>query len=307
MDRHDRAWAAGFFDGEGWANAVGHAGRKTRQPHAQINQSDDNGVPEVLLRFHRVVACGRIGGPVPEEGRQDRYYWVASSRRDVEAVAAALWPWLGAVKRAEFTAAIGRAPTHEDDPISRTEMLAWAGGLYDGEGSACVFAHRSHVGHMSPEVSITQSGLTKPEVLVRFREVVGCGRLYGPYPQDDGNLPVSRWKAAALGDVDHVLYLLRPWIGRVKREQANRVSRALIEQGRLVGGNPAFGVPGARYCLRGHDKWNARIRPFKGRGKNRQDPNQHLRQCLACVRLGARARRQSGENKDRRLHRRRSR
>ena len=39
------------------------------------------------------------------------------------------------------------------------------------------------------------------------------------------------------------------------------------------------------------DKWNARIRPFKGRGRNEEDPLNHLRQCLACVREDAQARR----------------
>ena len=59
----------------------------------------------------------------------------------------------------------------------------------------------------------------------------------------------------------------------------------------LPRGNPAFGVAGARYCLRGHDKWNARLRPFKGRGRNEEDPHNDLRQCLWCVREDARARR----------------
>jgi hypothetical protein len=55
MDRHELAWAAGFFDGEGWANAVAQTGRRTRQPHAQINQSDDYDVPAVLERFLSAV------------------------------------------------------------------------------------------------------------------------------------------------------------------------------------------------------------------------------------------------------------
>jgi hypothetical protein len=59
--------------------------------------------------------------------------------------------------------------------------------------------------------------------------------------------------------------------------------------------------------LRGHDKWNARVRPFKGRGKSDEDPNMHLRQCLECVRDDARSRRKSREQEDRRHTRRRSR
>src|SRR6266508_3156220 len=100
MDRHELAWAAGFFDGEGWAN------RARRGVQSRINQSDNDGVPHVLVRFRRVVGCGRIHGPVREDGHQDLYYWDATSRGDVQAVAKAIWPWLGDVKRAEFETAL---------------------------------------------------------------------------------------------------------------------------------------------------------------------------------------------------------
>ena len=80
-------------------------------------------------------------------------------------------------------------------------------------------------------------------------------------------------------------------LGEVKRQQARRVMQLIHSQPDLPRGNPAFGVAGARYCLRGHDKWNARLRPFKGRGRNEEDPHNDLRQCLWCVREDARARR----------------
>jgi hypothetical protein len=100
------------------------------------------------------------------------------------------------------------------------------------------------------------------------------------------------------------LHLLWPFIGAVKRSQARRVMQVIHSQPDLPRGNPAFGVAGSRYCLRGHDKWNARVRPFKGRGKNDKDPNLHLRQCLECVRIDARARRKSGKrNRQRKRHR----
>jgi hypothetical protein len=104
MDRHELAWAAGFFDGEGWANRSG------RGVQSRINQSDNTGVPEVLVRFQLVLGFGRIGGPVREEGRKDLYFWQVSSRGDVAALASAIWPWLGEVKRSEFEVALGRAP-----------------------------------------------------------------------------------------------------------------------------------------------------------------------------------------------------
>jgi len=282
MDQHELAWAAGFFDGEGWA-----AKNRTRGVQSRVNQSDDAGVPAVLLRFHRIIGCGRIHGPVLEEGRRDLYYWDVSSRGDVEAVANAIWPWLGEVKRAEFALALSSAPSSEQRAASETEMLAWAGGLYDGEGSASVSPHRSHVGHFSPEVAVTQSGTTRPQVLERLRDIVGCGRIYGPYTQEGATLPVFRWKAAALGDVEHSLYRLAPWIGSVKRQQARKVLRVLVDQGQLLRGNPAWGNR-KTHCVNGHEYAMARIRPYVPRrgGKQRRDSQQ----CLVCVRDAARER-----------------
>lgn len=279
MDRHELAWAAGFFDGEGWANRAG------RGVQSRINQSDDDCVPDVLLRFQTAVGRGRIHGPVREEGRKDLYYWDVSSRGDVDAVATGIWPWLGNVKRGEFMAAIGSIA--EAQTLPRTELLAWAGGLYDGEGSASLSPHRTHQGHFSPEVAVTQLGASSPQVLEKFREIVGCGRIYGPYAQEGATLPVFRWKVAAHHDVEHSLYVLAPWTGRVKREQARRVARVLVEQGRLVRGNLAWGNR-KTHCIRGHEYATARIRPYVARrgGTQRRDSEQ----CLACVREDARER-----------------
>jgi hypothetical protein len=272
---------SGILRGEGWANRSG------RGVQSRINQSDDDGAPAVLLRFQRIVGCGWIHGPVREEGRRDLYYWSVSSRGDVEAVAIAIWPWLGEVKRSEFEVALGRAPVSARQAPSETELLAWAGGLYDGEGSASLSPHRTHRGHFSPEVAVTQSGTTCPEVLERLRDVLGCGRIYGPYTQEGATLPVFRWKAAARSDVERSSYLLAPWIGPLKRNQARRVLRVLVEQGRLPRGNLAWGNR-KTHCIRVHEYATARIRPYVSRrgGTQRRDSQQ----CLVCVRDDARDR-----------------
>jgi hypothetical protein len=302
MDRHELAWAAGFFDGEGWANAVAQTGRRARQPHAQINQSDDKGVPEVLERFRRVVGVGRIGGPERKPNRLDRYWWIASSRPDVNRVAELLDPWLGDVKRAAFASALAAEllPGPRADPTD-PEMMAWAGGLYDGEGSASLTPHRTHEGHLSPEVSVTQSGMDVPEVLVRLRTVLRRGHIDGPYSQEGATLPVFRWKTGALDDVDHVIYLLSPWIGAVKREQMHRVSRVLAEQGRLPRGNPAWGNR-KTYCVNGHEYATARLRSYVSRG--RSSPPRENHSCLVCLRDYARQqRRQKRERRSNSDHR----
>jgi len=129
LGTHDLAWAAGFFDGEGWAN------RKERGVQSRINQADPDGVPDVLRKFRRIVGVGRIKGPLIMEGKQPLYYWEATSRPDIARVAELIGPWLCPVKRAEFKRTLGAALPPVVWPGSMSEELAWAGGFFDGEGS----------------------------------------------------------------------------------------------------------------------------------------------------------------------------
>ena len=231
MDRYELAWAAGFFDGEGWASAVAAEGRRTRQPHARINQADPDGVPEVLLRFRRAVGgLGRIGGPYIEEGREPLYWWQISSRGDVELLHHFLLPWLGQVKLREFSVALDRASASSRRVTLVDEWRAWAAGLYDGDGSVYLLDHRTHENYRIAEMCVTQCGLdaTAPEVLRRFTQIVAVGNLNGPYPREEPYSPVWRFKSAAWSDIAMVLDTIWPWLGQVKRAQASDV-RGVIE------------------------------------------------------------------------------
>jgi hypothetical protein len=308
MDRHELAWAAGFFDGEGWANAVAQTGRRTRQPHAQINQAGTDGMPTVLVKFQRCVGVGRLRGPLIKEGKQDLYSWEATSRPDVARVADLIGPWLCASKRAEFEQALGKPLAPAIWPGSATEERAWAGGFFDGEGSTYLEKHRTHADHFVPRLYVPQSSEigVAPE-LVRLKSALAdIGTISGIRRGKGDRKPYRRWRVCTVAAIQLGLHLLWPFIGEVKRTQARQVMHVVHSQPDLPRGNPAFGVAGARYCLNGHDKWNARVRPFKGRGKNQEDPNLHLRQCLVCVRISARVRTARRGKTDRRHKRRRS-
>ncbi len=285
MDNHDLAWAAGFFDGEGWA-AYQHRGTRAR-----INQAGLDGVPEVLLKFLRIVGVGRIDGPLLKEGKQALYYWEATSRPDVARVAELIGPWLCPVKRAAFEGALGAQLPAAIWPGSMSEELAWAGGFFDGEGSTYLEKHRTHSGFFVPRLYVPQSAeIGTAAELLRLRAAMrGLGTISGlRRNKNKDTKPYRRWRVFTPDDVQLGLHLLWPFIGDVKRMQAQQVMQIIHAQPELPRGNPAFGIPGARYCVRGHDKWNARVRPYRARGKDRG--SQERRQCLTCVREDARAR-----------------
>ena len=287
MESHDFAWAAGFFDGEGWANRSG------RGVQSRINQAGPDGIPEVLIKFQRIVGVGRIQGPIIIEGKQPLYWWIATSGPDLTQVVERIAPWLCPVKRAEFERTLRGPLPAPVWPGSMSEELAWAGGFFDGEGSTYLEKHRTHAGYFYPVLYVPQCAQTgvAPE-LVRLRSAVGgIGSISGVRQDGPEWTPYRRWRVVTPLKVQAALHLLWPFIGDVKRAQAQRVMQTIHGQPALPRGNPAFGMAGARYCLRGHDKWNARLRPFKGRGKNEEDPLNHLRQCLTCVREDARAKR----------------
>jgi hypothetical protein len=287
LESHDFAWAAGFFDGEGWANWSG------RGVQSRINQAGLDGIPEVLIKFQRIVEVGRIKGPVLVEGREPLYFWEATSRPDLVQVVERIGPWLCPVKRAAFERTLGRALPAQIWPGSMSEELAWAGGFFDGEGSTYLEKHRTHPGYFYPVIYVPQSAdIGVAAELLRLRGAMGgLGNISGVRQDGPDRKPYRRWRVVTPLKVQAVLHLLWPFIGNIKRRQAQHVMETIHTQPDLPRGNPAFGVAGARFCLRGHDKWNARIRPFKGRGKNQEDPLNHLRQCLICVREDAQVRR----------------
>lgn len=283
MREHELAWAAGFFDGDGWAASLRNGTRSGRRPMARINQAGTQGVPEVLLRFRDAVGAGRVGGPRREAGRQDLYWWTASSRRDVTRVGALIGPWLSDDKRSQFVAAVGLF--FEQEAISSN---AWAAGFFDAEGSTSLSDHRSHAGYKYVEASITQvSDLSAPQELVRFSRVAGLGDVYGPYAQVGTTKLVYRWRLQRLDEVRRVLHLLLPWLGDAKRAQALAAIATMDGQPSLPRGRAEWGSH-KTHCIHGHEYATARIRPYASRGKD--VPPRASKQCLVCSREQARAR-----------------
>lgn len=107
------AWAAGFFDGEGTVSISARKGGRPayRSISMEIPQSSANGTPEALDRFRSIVGRGSVTGPHEPRSPWSKlpsYRWEAGGHFNVEAVAAQIWPWLGAERRNRIDWALGR-------------------------------------------------------------------------------------------------------------------------------------------------------------------------------------------------------
>lgn len=98
----ERAWAAGFFDGEG-CFGLAKSLRRVRGPQwyrvrASASQHGEPGiVPDVLLRLqHALGAIGRI----ERHGDVDDFKWVVEGDRLVQTVLDTIGPWLDEQKAA---------------------------------------------------------------------------------------------------------------------------------------------------------------------------------------------------------------
>ncbi len=96
----ERAWAAGFFDGEG--NVVR---RKDNGIIVQIDQVDRDS----LDRFREAVGAGHVLGPYgPYQANRQAYYkFSACGVVNVQTIYDALGPYLGLVKSMQFETALG--------------------------------------------------------------------------------------------------------------------------------------------------------------------------------------------------------
>jgi hypothetical protein len=97
---------------------------------------------------------------------------------------------------------------------SRREEIAWAAGLFDGEGSITLSGRCLHVRLRNTDL----------ELVERFHAIIGIGTVYGPYsrqPQDGlRRKPVWDWVAREEDALD-ALALMWSWLSARRRDQAH--------------------------------------------------------------------------------------
>lgn len=110
--------------------------------------------------------------------------------------------------------------------MTHREELAWAAGLFDGEGF--VGCLNTGKGNKYRHLRLTV-GQSDTEVLVRFYDAIGFGNLNGPITPKRGQLgKKDMWALNIHGfeQVQAAVAMLWPWLSTPKRQQAKR---ALLE------------------------------------------------------------------------------
>jgi hypothetical protein len=98
--------------------------------------------------------------------------------------------------------------------VPSTEDVAWAAGLFEGEGSFYIWRKKSQA-----RASMTS---TDRDVLERFIEIVGIGTIIIP-ATIEGRKDRFMWTIAGYDRVKAVIDLFEPWLGERRRIQAAEV------------------------------------------------------------------------------------
>jgi len=96
------------------------------------------------------------------------------------------------------------------------EKLAWAAGLYEGEGS-CFVRRRNDRATNFFQLGMSLRMANK-EPITLFRDVIGVGHLYGPYPRSTYK-PIWELHITAEKDVDTAINKLYENLSRERKEQ----------------------------------------------------------------------------------------
>lgn len=121
------------------------------------------------------------------------------------------------------------------------EELAWAAGFFDGEGCFYHGVRKRYAGSAGGPYRWTETRITQahPQVLERFQQAVGLGKVYGPYDKKRPNQrPQWQYLASGFHQTLAIIAMLWPWLGSVKRAQAASVIREVRAHPRRRPGRP---------------------------------------------------------------------
>ena len=97
---------------------------------------------------------------------------------------------------------------------------AWAAGLFEGEG--CIVYRRRSLPARGKCLTL-KIQLTDEDVLRRFHEIVGRGKICGPYSRPGGTKPFWAWECSNMAAATFVLRQFWPWLGQRRRAKVESI------------------------------------------------------------------------------------
>ena len=112
------------------------------------------------------------------------------------------------------------------------EQVAWAAGFFDGEGTTYLRTRKGkgNRNYVCPTIRIGQSG--DPEVLHKFKNIFGIGRVNGPFKYREGRKPIYQYSCDSYKSAIPIIKAMWPYLSNVKKLQASKVLVA-AERGRI--------------------------------------------------------------------------
>ena len=112
--------------------------------------------------------------------------------------------------------------------IPNREEIAWAGGLFEGEGSVHIRRDRraNRKGQAILRLSI---GMCDQGPLERFQHAIGgLGTMFGPYAKAKHPTwkPIYLWQTEKFEHAQAVIAMLWPWLDTRRREQCRNAIMA---------------------------------------------------------------------------------
>lgn len=156
--------------------------------------------------------------------------------------------------------------------------IAWAAGLFEGEGSFSIQRQRAHKtkfpteGRLDEFVYANASlATTDRDVIERFASIVGVGKIHGPHKRtNDQHKPIYVWNVSRRDEFEVFAEMIRPFLGERRLARMNEVIAARTPKRRER--------PKRKVCLRGHllEGKNVKVQANGGRA------------CRKCIAANAR-------------------
>lgn len=104
--------------------------------------------------------------------------------------------------------------------ITRNEEIAWAAGLFEGEGCWNAYVRRS--GKIQAQARLSS---TDQDVVEKFARIVGIGNVTGPRQNKNKPQwkPVYEWCVYEIANVRALIEMFRPWMGERRLAKAEEV------------------------------------------------------------------------------------